>query len=315
MKKTIIAASIAAVVAAPAAFAEVSISGLVHMSITDSDTGTSTGRNVQGLNDNVSRLVFKGSEDLGNGMKAGFKMEQRINVATADLKDDGRESYGYIAGDFGTVKFGRLYGAAKKVYSIAEQAGDTAIDITTLSDTGSSSANAEVTNDGTVSYTTPNFNGVTVEVQMSNHDHNNTAVANQDLNTETNVSVVYSANGLTVGAASYNDDVDGSKDQTAFGIKYAMGDFTVAASQMESDATGTNTKTSTAVSASMKMGNNTLIAQYGEKETGAGVSTDGWGAALVHSMSKSTAVYVGLRDSDVASDNSTAVALGFKQSF
>jgi predicted porin len=315
MKKTIIAAAVAAVVAAPAAFAEVSVSGLVHMSVTDSDTGTGTGRDVQGVNDNVSRLVFSGSEDLGNGMKAGFKMEQRINMATADLKDDGRESYGYIGGDFGTVKFGRLYGAAKKVYSIAEQAGDTAIDITTLSDTGSSSANAEVTNDGVLAYVSPNFNGVTLEVQVSNHDHNNTAVANQGLAEETNVSLVYSANGLTIGAASYSDDNSTTADQTAFGVKYAMGDFTVAASQMESDATSTNTKKSTAVSGSMKMGNNTLIVQYGEKETGAGVTTDGWGAALVHSMSKSTAVYAGLRDSDVASDNSTAVALGFKHSF
>jgi predicted porin len=313
MKKTIIAASIAAVVAAPAAFADVSVSGLVHMSIADTESSTAS---TTGMYDNVSRLVFKGSEDLGNGMKAGFKMEQRINMTTADLEDSGRESYGSLSGDFGTVKFGRLYGAAKKVYSIAEQAGDTAIDISTLTGTsltGAAATNNEVTLDGVLSYTSPNFNGITVEYQTSN----DATAAGKDMGNETNVSIQYSANGLTVAAAKYSDDSSTTADQTAFAAKYTMGDFTVAASQMESDvaSTATTNKTATAVTASMKMGNNTLIAQYGEAETGAGVSTDGWGVAVAHSMSKATSVYAGLRDSDVVGDTSTAVALGFKHSF
>jgi predicted porin len=311
MKKTIIAASIAAVVAAPAAFADVKVSGLVHMSIADTESATAS---TTGMYDNVSRIVISGSEDLGNGMKAGFKMENRVNMTTGDQgvpADSGRESYGSLSGDFGTVKFGRLYGAAKKVFSVAEQAGDTAIDITTLADTGSSSGNKEVTHDGVLSYTSPNFNGITVEYQTSN----DATTAGNDMGNETNVSISYSANGLTVAYADYSDDDSSAADQTAFAVKYAMGDFTVAASQMESDATGTSTKTSTAISASMKMGNNTLIAQYGEKETGAGVDSDGWGVAVAHSMSKATSVYAGLRDSDVAGDTSTAVALGFKHSF
>ena len=105
MKKTIIAASIAAVVAAPAAFADVKVSGLVHMSIADTNTGTAT----SSVGDNVSRIVFPGSEDLGNGMKAAFKIEDRINMNTGDAGTaDGRESYGELAGNFGSLKFGRM---------------------------------------------------------------------------------------------------------------------------------------------------------------------------------------------------------------
>jgi predicted porin len=69
MKKTIIASAIAAAVAAPAAFADVKISGMVaYEQSTKDDAGVSTDAG------NVyTDLVFTGSEDLGNGLKAGFK--------------------------------------------------------------------------------------------------------------------------------------------------------------------------------------------------------------------------------------------------
>ena len=302
MKKTIIASAIAAVVAAPAAFADVKVSGLVHMSITDTNTGTAT----SSVGDNVSRIVFSGSEDLGNGMKAAFKIEDRINMDTGDAgTSDGRETYGELAGDFGSLKFGRMYGPTKRVFSMAEQAGDTAIDISTLS--GSS----EITNDGTVYYTSPKMSGLTLTAAFSGD-----ASTDQDIGDNTDISLTYSANGLSVGVASYSDDVTGTNDQTAVAVKYSMGDFTVAVSQQETDTTtSTAMKQATAASVSMKAGANTIIAQYGEKELKSGTTTDGWGLAVVHSMSKQTAVYAGLRDSDVAGDTDTAVALGFKHSF
>jgi len=302
MKKTIIASAIAAVVSAPAAFADVKVSGLIHMSIADTNTGTAT----SSVADNVSRIVFSGSEDLGNGMKAAFKIEDRINMNTGDAGTaDGRETYGELAGDFGSLKFGRMYGPTKRVFSMAEQAGDTAIDISTMS--GSN----EITNDGTVYYTSPNMSGLTLTAAFSGDGSSDAEVGDN-----TDISLVYSANGLSVGVASYSDDVTGTNDQTAVAVKYTMGDFTVAVSQQETDTTTvTATKQATAASVSMKAGANTIIAQYGEKELQSGVTTDGWGLAVVHSMSKQTAVYAGLRDSDVASDADTAVALGFKHSF
>jgi predicted porin len=304
MKKTIIAAAVAAAVAAPAAFADVKISGLVHMSVTD--VNTSTLANASDVNDNVSRIVFSGSEDLGNGMKAGFKIEDRINMDTGDAAtDDGRETYAELAGNFGSLKFGRMYGPTKRVFSMAEQAGDTAIDISTLS--GSN----ELTNDGTVYYTSPNMSGLTLTAAFSGD-----GTSDAEIGDNTDISLTYSANGLSVGVASYSDDVTGTNDQTAVAVKYSAGDFTVAVSQQDTDTTtATNTKTATAASVSMKAGANTIIAQFGEKETYAGTQTDGWGLAVVHSMSKQTAVYAGVRDSDVAGDTDTAVALGFKHSF
>jgi predicted porin len=94
MKKTIIAASIAAVVAAPAAFADVSISGNVMAEFVEDQMFTN--------ND----LVFKSSEDLGNGMKASAKyhlFHDDGNSSTADFSVT-------LSGDFGAFSMGRQEG-------------------------------------------------------------------------------------------------------------------------------------------------------------------------------------------------------------
>jgi regulator of PEP synthase PpsR (kinase-PPPase family) len=67
MKKTIIASAVAAAVSAPVAFADVSISGMVNPEFSDSNAATGYAASVN------TDLVFKGSEDLGNGLKASFK--------------------------------------------------------------------------------------------------------------------------------------------------------------------------------------------------------------------------------------------------
>jgi len=115
-----------------------------------------------------------------------------------------------------------MYGPTKRVVSMAEQAGDTAIDITTLAGT------TEITNDGTVYYTSPNMSGLTLTAAFSGD-----GTSDQEVGDNTDISLVYSANGLSVGVASYSDDVTGTNDQTAIAVKYAMGDFKVAVSQQK----------------------------------------------------------------------------------
>jgi len=304
MKKTIIAASIAAVVAAPAAFAEVTIGGKAHVAWHSTNDGTTDTTNVA---DNVSRIVIKSSDDLGNGMKAGMKFEDKVNLVTGDAAiDDGRENYVFLSGDFGQVRAGRIYGPAKVLFSKAEKAGDTAIDISTLS------GSEEKTADSTIEYQSPNFNGVSIRAAFSGGGDNNTETGD-----DTDMSITYSANGLTVGYAAYNDDSDGTEDQTVVHASYKLGDISFGVSKMETDETTSgDTKEALAASFTYAMDANTLILQYGEKKAAVtGTTTDGWGAALSHAMSKNTSVYIGMRDSDVASDTDTAYALGMVHNF
>ncbi|MCL1860587.1 MAG: porin [Proteobacteria bacterium] len=58
----------------------------------------------------ANRIGFRGTEDLGNGLKAVFVLEEGLNGDNdAMLKGNNRQSYAGLAGAFGTVAFGRQY--------------------------------------------------------------------------------------------------------------------------------------------------------------------------------------------------------------
>jgi predicted porin len=93
MNKKILAATIAAFVAGPtAALAanDVTVYGVVHASVDylDSDNDGIDGWDVASR---ATRLGFKGTEDLSNGLKAIWKMEFQVDIAdagtTANLKE------------------------------------------------------------------------------------------------------------------------------------------------------------------------------------------------------------------------------------
>jgi predicted porin len=61
-----------------------------------------------------NRLGFKGTEDLGNGLKAVFLLEQGFNLDTGTQGGGGdqmfnRQAYAGLSGNFGTAVGGRLY--------------------------------------------------------------------------------------------------------------------------------------------------------------------------------------------------------------
>ena len=63
-----------------------------------------------------SRFGLKGTEDLGNGLKVGFKLENGFNSDDGSLKYEnrlfGREASLSLMSEFGTLSFGRMGGVA-----------------------------------------------------------------------------------------------------------------------------------------------------------------------------------------------------------
>lgn len=114
MKKSLIALAILGSVTGTAmAQSSVSVYGVVDMGLSHSSTG---GDKVTGLDSGLqsgSRLGFKGTEDLGNGLKANFVLESGINVDEGTNGQGGaafgRQSWLGLEGDFGAVKMGRQY--------------------------------------------------------------------------------------------------------------------------------------------------------------------------------------------------------------
>jgi predicted porin len=116
MKKTLIA--LAAVAATGAAFAQstVTLFGIVdagYASVKNSSTATAASTKKSGITNsglNSSRLGFRGEEDLGGGMKAGFWLETALaNDSDATAVNFARRSTVSLMGGFGEVRIGRDY--------------------------------------------------------------------------------------------------------------------------------------------------------------------------------------------------------------
>lgn len=120
MQKKLIALAVAGLMSAPAfAQSNVTIYGVVDFGYKwTGDSSTDGVDSRSALDSGISagnRLGFKGTEDLGNGLKASFVYETGI---TGDRSDSGsglwggagsRQSYVALSGGFGTVALGRQY--------------------------------------------------------------------------------------------------------------------------------------------------------------------------------------------------------------
>ena len=114
MKKTLFAATLAATVSGALA-ADVTLYGVADVGLRYTNTktdGVSTDKLEMMSGHNAgSRFGLKGSEDLGNGWKAGFQLEGQYLVDTGALKNAKffhRQATVSISGPLGTVYAGRM---------------------------------------------------------------------------------------------------------------------------------------------------------------------------------------------------------------
>jgi predicted porin len=182
MKKTLIA--LAAVAAAGSVFAQANITGSMVLGVGTTKQGTAnTGGQIVRQTGN---LAFSGTEDLGGGLKASFRLETSIGgVATTvpgtapNLGD--RSAWMAVQGGFGTVLVGRAatgiranFGAVGDVSRLAvvtglSAASSAAVDASgVIASTAAGDASARVIYGDTfanqLAYQSPTINGFTVVV-------------------------------------------------------------------------------------------------------------------------------------------------------
>lgn len=108
MKKSLIALTLAALPVA--AMADVTLYGTVKAGVEVSrvkNQGVKTKTATQ-IADFGSKIGFKGQEDLGNGMKAIWQLEQKASIAGTNSGWGNRQSFIGLKGGFGTVRVGNL---------------------------------------------------------------------------------------------------------------------------------------------------------------------------------------------------------------
>jgi predicted porin len=125
MKKLLIATAALAMVAGTAqAQSSVSVYGILSQGYSDVDTKVTVGSDsVTVSNQNTgtqgsqsgSRLGFRGTEDLGGGLKAGFTYELGANTDTGLAAN--RLGFLDISGSFGTVRAGKVDSLTRTIYN------------------------------------------------------------------------------------------------------------------------------------------------------------------------------------------------------
>ena len=112
MKKTLIALSLAAL--SSAAMADVTLYGTIKAGVetgqTKVKTATTTEKShtVTQIADFGSRIGFKGHENLGNGLNAIWKVEQKTSVAGTDKGWGNRQAYIGLETTAGTFRAGKM---------------------------------------------------------------------------------------------------------------------------------------------------------------------------------------------------------------
>ena len=308
MNRKLLAAAIAAtVVAAPSAFAEQVIYGQFHTSVDMTDAEDS--QDNWSMESRASRLGFKGSEDLGNGLKAIYQAEFSVQTDGNDggVGQDGGDGWGGqrntfigLAGGFGTFLIGRHDTPMKVAFYAAgnELLGDSIIDLNTSNSLTPVKTNAtpigvfsEYRADNAIAYVSPNFSGFSAAFAVIPGEDSGVGGApgnldRADLANHYSVGLMYAGGGLKASAGWQNTDLHGRDGNPAtspqetiqVGASYTFGAFSVGGQYETTDnyrGVDDNDYTAWAVTGKATFGNNAISVLYTDSEADAAALTAG----------------------------------------
>jgi predicted porin len=268
---SVVAAPVAApVVAAPAAAKpNFTVYGKVFLnaeSASNDKTGTPASKRI---NNDASRFGIKGSEDLGDGLKALFQYEVQFDAngnATNGLGNGTRNSGVGLEGEFGKAIIGNWDTPFKVAHNKTELFDNTtsfsalnligrANTVTATGVAGNGGVNYNTRQKNMIQYWSPKLSGFQAAVSYS-PDSAQTATVNKTL---TSLSGTYDVDAVYVALAfesRADQTITGRKDSaTRLTGRYNLGDFWVGAT-----AEGLKVNTTTAASYNQK--NFELVGQY-----------------------------------------------------
>jgi len=310
MKKTLIAAAVAAALVPAAAMAEVAVYGRIHTSV-DSISGVAAQTDSTYVNSNSSRFGVKGSEDLGKGVKGLFQIESGITStqtkadgnggagATGPLFTNQRDTYVGLTGDFGTFLTGRLGGSNQYVYDsnlFADQIGDAA----TFTNTIPGRVN------GALYYQTPDIGGLKAGLSYLPATSVNDTTGNTTGGNSYGLKLDYANAGITANFAYFNVKASSTTTLTPMSLagSYAFGNGAMVTAQYVKATTSVSGADTTRnifnIGGKYSLSSDSTIkAQYSKagESTTSGVTNAGSGATMIavgydYSLSKKAGLYV-----------------------
>jgi len=314
MNKKILAIAVAGAMAAPLAAnaGNVTIYGKMHVTVDSIDMeftpDSAADKSQTQITSQSSRIGFKGDEDLGNGMKAIFKLESSIDATGEGGTLGARNRYVGLSGGFGTVLGGIHDTPIKSVGRAVDLFPEMVGDNRNIVDEATSTVDARWAS--VIQYNSPNMNGFGVSLQYSADssgatsvlDTGGTAVGTIDDNDMDGwgANVIYKNGPLYVGFGYVKNNVTATTDEKAYRLaaSYKFGDFKVLGLYQDvSDAGGTSGADNDAwgLGGAYTFGNNVVKLQYYSMDdigSTANSSAKTWALGLDHNFSKATKVYV-----------------------
>jgi predicted porin len=319
MKKQF-ALGLLAAVAASGAFAQSSVTVYGRLNVTlESQKVGEDGDRFSEVNNNSSRIGFKGTEDLGGGLKAGFQIEHGFDPTTGTAAGTfwGRQSEVNLGGGFGTVRLGNF--TPESYYATADYIS------MHNHDTGSSAdalyAFAPWATVNKVGYASPVFSGFQFHA----------AVAEGSATTERlfDLAANFDRGPLHIGAGFAKQD---EVKQAAVRVLYEMGAFTLGAyyqrdtnawGALNSSPTSYGSRNTFRVSGMYAFGANELHLNVGRAGEYKFVDDSGatqWTVGYNYNLSKRTKVYgyytaISDGDAGVYGGDFNSIAVGIRHNF
>lgn len=283
MNKKLIALAIAAAVAAPmAAQADASVYGKINMGINNYDNGTNSGIVIT---DEASRLGVKGEEDLGDGLKAIFKMEGTVNMDTGGFNIN-RDTYFGLKGGFGQVRLGHMNTAYKNSTGKLDVFADTMGDLT-----GGDFGTFDQRRNNMINYSNK-FGPIKLDVDLNQAEATDAAITAGNDKMGNTIAISYSGGPLYVSLAT--ETLAGASNQTdamKLGVQYKMGETKINFIYETLDSPTANADvTNMNVNADISLGgSNSIGVSYTDSSDD--TSTRDWTqmtVGYIHKMSKAT---------------------------
>jgi predicted porin len=315
MKKLLIATAALAMVAGTVqAQSSVTIYGIVDMSWQSQDNGGTAATSSGMVTDTLasSRLGFRGTEDLGGGLKANFVLEGSLNAATGTtgttVADDvaaptfNRAAWVSLSSaNFGELRVGRQdVTGANDIDSFVSQMGN--LGNFTAAVSGASTAGLGADKNNAIVYVSPTFNGLQFQVGHASAATVATGVITEATDGSTDSYLVsyiqgpvklYAAKQEQRGATAAVDNIE----ETIFGGSYDAGfaSFGVAMQQSETGTSAKGKQASYSVAAPVKALGSGVKVHLGyktaEDSNTANKGTETTTLAVTKALSKRTSVY------------------------
>lgn len=304
--------AVLAVCGTSAALAQSSVTVYGRVNTTIENQKFSGEKSVTGMFNNASRIGFKGVEDLGNGLKAGFVLESGFASDTGAGTGTngagmnfGRQSEVNLSGNFGMVRLGNFfpesyYASADYVSMHNHDTGSSAdalyVDPAWMGagvknasngtyQTGQDRSGGGLGTGNKLAYRTPSFGGFTMEGSMAFHEKTSGGKYAYDF------AANYATGPLALGAGYSQWD---SNKQGSVRALYTFGQVTLGAYYQRNDENVLGTRNNFRLSGMYVLGASEFHANVGRANAWSKLDSSSatqWTLGYNYNLSKRTKVY------------------------